>query len=56
MAETKKVPSMALDAFVESYGPKYDKAVDCLTKDSDTFSRSTTSPPNTGSTCEQRTD
>jgi hypothetical protein len=22
-----------LDAFAESYGPKYDKAVDCLTKE-----------------------
>ncbi len=32
MAETKKDAVMALDAFVESYGPKYDKAVDCLTK------------------------
>ena len=28
---------MALDAFAESYGTKYDKAVDCLTKDRDTL-------------------
>lgn len=37
MAETKKDAVMALDAFAESYGPKYDKAVDCLTKDRDTL-------------------
>src|SRR5471030_3185358 len=35
MAETKKDAVMALDAFAESYGTKYDKAVDCLTKDRD---------------------
>ena len=37
MAETKKDAVMALAAFAESYGPKYDKAVDCLTKDRDTL-------------------
>jgi putative transposase len=37
MAETKKDAVMALDAFAESYGTKYDKAVDCLTKDRDTL-------------------
>ena len=37
MAETKKDAIIALDAFAESYGPKYDKAVDCLTKDRDTL-------------------
>jgi transposase-like protein len=37
MAETKKDAVMALDAFAESYGIKYDKAVDCLTKDRDTL-------------------
>ena len=37
MAETKKNAVMALDAFTESYGIKYDKAVDCLTKDRDTL-------------------
>src|SRR5450755_1992136 len=37
MAETKQDAIMALDAFAESYGPKYDKAVDCLTKDRDTL-------------------
>ena len=35
MAETKKDAGMALDAFAQSYGIKYDKAVDCLTKDRD---------------------
>jgi putative transposase len=37
MAETKKDAVMAMDAFAESYGQKYDKAVDCLTKDRDTL-------------------
>ena len=37
MAETKKDAVMALDAFAESYGTKYDKAVDCLTKDRGTL-------------------
>ena len=35
MAETKKDAVAALDAFVETYGVKYDKAADCLTKDRD---------------------
>ena len=35
MAETKKDAEAALDAFVETYGIKYDKAVECLTKDRD---------------------
>ena len=35
MAETKKDAIMAFDAFAESYRIKYDKAVDCLTKDRD---------------------
>jgi transposase-like protein len=35
MAETKKDAVTALDAFAESYGTKYDKAVDCLAKDRD---------------------
>jgi transposase-like protein len=33
MAETRKTAESALDAFIASYGVKYDKAVDCLTKD-----------------------
>jgi putative transposase len=35
MAETKKDALAALDAFVETWGLKYDKAVECLTKDRD---------------------
>ncbi|SEE72848.1 Transposase (or an inactivated derivative) [Rhizobiales bacterium GAS191] len=35
MAETKKGALVAFDAFVETWGAKYDKAVECLTKDRD---------------------
>jgi putative transposase len=35
MAETKKDALAAFDAFVETWGVKYDKAVECLIKDSD---------------------
>jgi len=35
MAETKKDALIAFDAFVETYGVKYDKAVACLVKDCD---------------------
>jgi putative transposase len=35
MAETKKDALVAFDAFVETWGIKYDKAVECLTKDRD---------------------
>ena len=35
MAETKHAAEAALDMFVEIYGVKYDKAVECLTKDRD---------------------
>src|SRR5437667_8015638 len=37
MAETKKDALVAFDAFVETWGVKYDKAVACLTKDRDTL-------------------
>jgi putative transposase len=33
MAETKKDALVAFDAFVEIYAIKYEKAVECLTKD-----------------------
>ena len=33
MAETKKEARAAFDAFVETWGVKYDKAVECLIKD-----------------------
>ena len=35
MAETKKDACAALDVFVETWGVKYDKAVECLVKDRD---------------------
>jgi putative transposase len=35
MAETKKDARAAFDAFVETWGAKYDKAVECLIKDRD---------------------
>jgi transposase-like protein len=35
MAEAKKDALAAFDAFVETWGVKYDKAVECLTKDRD---------------------
>jgi len=35
MAETKKDALAAFDVFVETWGVKYDKAVECLTKDRD---------------------
>jgi transposase-like protein len=35
MAETKKDAFAAFDAFVETWGAKYDKAVECLIKDLD---------------------
>jgi putative transposase len=35
MAETKKDALVAFDAFVETWGVKYDKAVECLIKDRD---------------------
>ena len=37
MAETKKDALAAFDGFVETYGVKYEKAVECLTKDRDTL-------------------
>ncbi len=35
MAETKKDALIAFDAFIETWGVKYEKAVECLTKDRD---------------------
>ena len=35
MAETRNDAELAFDAFAEIYGAKYDKAVECLTKDRD---------------------
>ena len=56
MAETKNDALMAFDAFVETWGIKYDKAVDCLIKDRDALLLLfTTSLPSTGSICARRT-
>ena len=35
MAESRKVAESAFDFFLETYGPKYDKAMACLVKDRD---------------------
>lgn len=37
MAETRTDAEAAFDAFVETYGVKYNKAADCLTKDRQTL-------------------
>jgi len=37
MAETRKAAENALDAFIATYGVKYEKAVECLTKDRNTL-------------------
>jgi putative transposase len=36
-APTRSAAEMAIDVFAEKYGAKYDKAVDCLTKDRETL-------------------
>ena len=35
MAETKKDALLAFDAFIETWGVKYDRATECLIKDRD---------------------
>src|SRR4051812_25791578 len=55
MAETKKDALAAFDAFVETYGVKYDKAVACLAKDRDALLAFYDFPPSTGSTYGPRT-
>jgi putative transposase len=37
MAETRNGAEATFDAFIETYGRKYEKAVECLTKDRDTL-------------------
>ena len=44
MAETKKQALAAFDAFVETWGVKYDKAVECLIKDRDALLASAAVP------------
>ena len=48
MAETKKDACAALDVFVETWGVKYDKAVECSSKIAMRYWPSTTSRPSTG--------
>ena len=38
---------VAIDVFADKYGAKYDKAVECLTKDRETMRPSMPSPPST---------
>ena len=51
MAETKIDALVAFDTFVETWGVKYDKAVECLTKDREALLALFTSRPSTGSIC-----
>jgi len=51
MAETKKDALLAFDAFIESWGVKYDRATECLIKDRDALLAYMTFRPNTGSIC-----
>jgi len=39
MAETRNGVEAAFDAFIETYSRKYEKAVECLTRDRDTLLR-----------------
>ena len=55
MAATKNDALAAFDAFIETWGVKYDKAVECLIKDRDALLPSTTSRLSTGSICERPT-
>ena len=55
MAETKKDALAAFDVFVETWGVKYDRAVECLIKDREALLASTTSPPSTGNICARPT-
>ena len=55
MAETKKDALAAFDAFVETWGVKYDKAVECRSRIATRCLPSTTSRLSTGSICERPT-
>ncbi len=54
LAPNRASAEVAIDVFAEKYGAKYDKAVECLTRDRETMLASTTSPPSTGITCGRR--
>jgi transposase-like protein len=55
MAETKKDAFAAFDLFVETWGVKYDKAVECLVKIAMRYWPSTTSRQSTGNICARPT-
>ena len=55
MAETKRDAFAAFDVFVETWGVKYDKAVECLSKIAMRYWPSTTSRPSTGNICTRAT-
>ena len=55
MAETKKDAFAAFDVFVETWGVKYDKAVECLVKDRDALLAFYVSRPSTGNICARAT-
>ena len=55
MAETKTDALAAFDAFVKTWGVKYDKAVECLIKDRDALLGFYDFRPSTGSICAPRT-
>ena len=55
MAETRKSAETAFDAFIHIYGRKYEKVVECLTKDRDALLAFYDFPPSTGGTCGPQT-
>jgi transposase-like protein len=55
MAETKRDALAAFDAFVEIYDIKYEKAVECLTKDRDALLAVYDFRQSIGSICAHRT-
>ena len=54
-AETRAQAERGIEAFVAEFSPKYEKAVDCLIKDSEALLASSTSRPSTGSICARAT-
>jgi transposase-like protein len=55
MAESKRDALAALDAFVETWSVKYDKAAECLIKDRNALLAFCDSRPSTGNMCERPT-
>ena len=54
LAPSRASAELAIDVFAEKYGAKYDKAVECLTKDRDTLLALYDFPPSIGTTCGRR--